>query len=109
MIHVHIKRNSDGSISSFRMSGHADFAEKGQDIVCAGASAVSFGSINAIMELTGVKPSIKQSEGGYLECKFPNTLPSNEAEKIQLLLQGMVVSLQTIEQDYGKYIKITFG
>ena len=109
MIHVQIKRNSEEHITSFKMSGHADFANRGQDIVCAGASAVSFGSINAIMELTGVKPLIKQSDGGYLECKIPNTLPSITAEKVQLLLQGMVVSLQTIEQDYGKYIKITFG
>lgn len=109
MIHVHIKQTSDGNISSFKMSGHADFAEKGQDIVCAGASAVSFGSINAIMELTGAKPVIKQSDGGYLECKIPDTLSSNAAEKVQLLLQGMIISLQTIEQDYGKYIKITFG
>ena len=38
------------------MSGHADFAEKGSDIVCAGASAVSFGIVNAIMSLTDVKP-----------------------------------------------------
>ena len=109
MIHVQIKQTSDGTISSFKMSGHADFAEKGQDIVCAGASAVSFGSINAIMELTGVKPLIKQSDGGYLECKIPDQLPSSSADKVQLLLQSMVVSLQTIEQDYGKYIKITFG
>ena len=28
-------------------------------------------------------------------------------EKVQLLLEGMVVSLQTIERDYGEYIKIT--
>ncbi|MBS4173691.1 ribosomal-processing cysteine protease Prp [Bacillus sp. FJAT-49736] len=108
MIHVQIMQTSDGNISSFKMKGHADFAEKGQDIVCAGASAVSFGSINAIMELTGVKPDIQQSNGGYLECTIPDALPNDIAEKVQLLLHGMVISLQTIERDYGKYIKITF-
>jgi uncharacterized protein len=109
MIHVQIKQTSDKRISSFKMKGHADFAEKGQDIVCAGASAVSFGSINAIMELTSVEPELQQSKGGYLECKIPESLPTDIGDKVQLLLQGMVISLQTIERDYGKYIKITFG
>lgn len=108
MIYVRIKQTSNGKISSFMMKGHAEFAEKGQDIVCAGASAVSFGSINAIMELTKVGPLIHQSEGGYLKCEIPEQLPNELDEKVQLLLQGMVISLQTIERDYGKYIKITF-
>ncbi|KYD10884.1 ribosomal-processing cysteine protease Prp [Heyndrickxia sporothermodurans] len=108
MIHVQIRQTSNRKISSFTMKGHADFATKGQDIVCAGASAVSFGAINAIMELTKIEPLIKQSNGGYLECTIPEQLPSDEEAKVQLLLQGMVVSLQTIERDYGKYIKITF-
>ena len=35
--------------SIVQLSGHADFARKGQDFVCAGASAVAFGSVNAIL------------------------------------------------------------
>ena len=33
---------------------------------------------------------------------------SEKAANIQLILESMIVSLQTIEQDYRKYIKITF-
>ncbi|GIN87010.1 hypothetical protein J6TS2_33960 [Heyndrickxia sporothermodurans] len=109
MIYVQIKQTTDGKISSFKMKGHAEFAENGQDIVCAGASAVSIGAINAIMELTKVEPMIKQSKGGFLECKIPQQLSPEIMANVQLLLQGMVISLQTIERDYGKYIKITFG
>ena len=36
------------------MNGHADFAAHGQDLVCAGASAVVFGSINAVIALWNV-------------------------------------------------------
>ena len=38
------------------MKGHADFAEHGKDLVCAGASAVSFGAVNAIIALTEITP-----------------------------------------------------
>jgi len=90
------------------MSGHALFANHGNDIVCAGASAVSFGAVNSIIALTGVQPEIEQGEDGFLRCVFPENLPEDIQEKVQLLLEGMIVSLQTIERDYGKYIKITF-
>ena len=104
MIKVKVVREGE-RVHSFSLSGHADFARKGQDIVCAGVSAVAFGSVNAILSLTNVKPKIDQAgkEGGYLEVTFPVT---EEDEKVQLLIQAMLVSLQTIERDYGKYMKI---
>ncbi|MBM7584834.1 uncharacterized protein YsxB (DUF464 family) [Bacillus pakistanensis] len=108
MIRVYISQDPNGRITSFSMDGHANFAEHGQDIVCAGASAVSFGSINAIIALTGVEPEIEQTDGGYLHCTFSEDLPKEKDEQVQLLLKGMIVSLQTIERDYKKYIKITF-
>ncbi|RDI44140.1 ribosomal-processing cysteine protease Prp [Falsibacillus pallidus] len=110
MIKVKINQSPDGRISSFSMKGHADFAEHGSDIVCAGASAVSFGAINAVFALTNAEPIIDQSsDGGFLSCSIPNDLPEEEDKQVQLLLKGMVVSLQTIERDYGKYIKLTFN
>lgn len=42
MIKVSVVRNQQKQIVSFEMSGHADAGPHGQDIVCAGASAVSF-------------------------------------------------------------------
>src|SRR6185437_7382930 len=108
MIKVEVSRKADGTIASFKMRGHAEYADHGQDIVCAGASAVAFGSINALFALTEVEPVIEQSEGGYLKCTIPDHLSGKSLEKAQLLLEGMLVSLQTIERDYQKYIRVTF-
>jgi uncharacterized protein len=108
MINITIYRNESGLIRSFTMSGHALFANHGQDIVCAGASAVSFGSINAVHELTGITPHIEQGEDGFLSCAIPGNISEAIQDKIQLLLEGMVISLQTIEEQYGEHIKITF-
>ena len=101
---------SQERITSFIMSGHADFAKKGSDIVCAGASTVSFGIVNAIMSLTDVKPEIELGkDGGYLSCVIPENISNESQEKVQLLLNALLVSLQTLERDYGKYIKITLS
>lgn len=105
MIKVTFNRSNRG-IQSFEMTGHADFAKYGQDTVCAGASAVVFGSINAIEALCGVKADINLGkDGGYLQYTLPE-LDSVTYEKAQLLLEAMLVSLKTIELDYGKYIRI---
>lgn len=108
MIQVTVTRKNSGMIQSFSISGHAFFAEKGNDIVCAGVSAVSVGAINAVHALTGITPKIEQKEDGFLHCVIPEHLQEDTQEKIQLLLEGMVVSLQTIEEQYGQHIKITF-
>ena len=106
MIKIIINEQS-GRISSFEMTGHADYAEHGKDLVCAGASAVSFGAVNAVIALTGVTPQISQgSDGGYLKVVFPKT---EKDDDIQLIVQAMIVSLQTIEQDYGQHIKLIFN
>ncbi|CAM3110729.1 ribosomal-processing cysteine protease Prp [Filibacter tadaridae] len=107
MIKIIINEQSSGRIHSFEMKGHADFAEHGKDLVCAGASAVSFGAVNAIIALTGETPDIQQgTDGGYLKVIFPEA--SDSDHDIQLIVKAMIVSLQTIEQDYGQHIKLTF-
>ena len=106
MIKVTINRNSSGRIDSFSMSGHAEYDIPGKDIVCAGASAVAFGTINSIYALCKVEPILEQEQSGFLRCQIPHIGDKAIEEKVQLLLEGMLVSLQTIELDYGQYMKI---
>ncbi|MDP4162442.1 MAG: ribosomal-processing cysteine protease Prp [Bacillota bacterium] len=108
MINVIVNRNESGLIHSFSMNGHAGFAKRGKDIVCAGASAVAFGAVNSVFKLTDVKPDVNQGKDGFLRCTVPEDISPEQQEKVQLLLEGMIVALQTIELDYGKHIKITF-
>ncbi|MCM3165018.1 MULTISPECIES: ribosomal-processing cysteine protease Prp [Bacillaceae] len=108
MINAKIYRSNEGLITAFILSGHAEFDEYGKDIVCAGASAVTFGAVNAVLSLTNIEPQIDQGgEGGYLKVEIPENLDASTSDKVQLLLEGMVVSLQTIEREYGQYISVT--
>ncbi|WHY84865.1 ribosomal-processing cysteine protease Prp [Neobacillus novalis] len=108
MIGITITRTKSGLIQSFEISGHALFADRGKDIVCAGVSAVSVGAINAVHELTGITPDLEHRADGFLRCVVPEELPENTNEKIQLILEAMAVSLRSIEEQYGKHIQITF-
>lgn len=105
MIYVTININDDGLVTSFTMSGHADFDEYGKDIVCAGASAVVFGAVNAVMNMTDSDPKLNMNEDAglfHFEVEDPNV------DKLQIILESMIISLKTIEDEYGEYINIKY-
>lgn len=105
MIKVMITRNSDGTIDSFTVKGHANFAKHGEDIVCAGVSAVTVGTVNAIEQLTGIE-LVSKMQDGFVSGGVPKLLESPQSERVQLLLESMIVSLKTIEDSYGTYLQI---
>lgn len=106
MIQVTVYRKAN-QIHAFRISGHADSGPYGYDLVCAGVSAVTFGAVNAVMKLCGTDLEIEQAnEGGFLHVSLPNHLHNDVMERIQLLFEGMIISLETIEQEYSEFISI---
>ncbi|WP_028543586.1 ribosomal-processing cysteine protease Prp [Paenibacillus taiwanensis] len=105
MIRVSIRRKSDGIIDSFKTWGHANFAPHGEDIVCAGVSAVTVGTVNAIEALTGIKLKCKMKDG-FLSGQVPEVKDVRKSEQVQLLLESMIISLNTIEDSYGTYLQI---
>lgn len=106
MIRVNIERSREsGTIEAFQISGHAFFGKPGHDIVCAGVSAVTVGTVNAVEKLTAVELPNEMHEG-YLRVRVPKDMDESRIGQIQLLLESMVVMLQSIEEAYGKYIAI---
>jgi uncharacterized protein YsxB (DUF464 family) len=105
MINITIVRSSDKLIESVTVSGHAEYDEPGKDIVCAGVSAVTFGVANAVEELCGIALQVEQGESGFLRFVTPSVDESTK-EKIQFLMESMLVSLRTIEVSYSEFIKI---
>ncbi len=106
MIVVKVFRENN-IITAFELSGHAESGPYGYDLVCAGVSAVSFGTVNAIDSLCKIDLKIEQAdEGGYLHVSLPHYIHHELHDKVQLLLEGMIISLQTIEREYSQFIKI---
>lgn len=106
MIKVVVNRKDD-IINSIEISGHANSGPYGFDLVCAGVSAVSFGAINAALQLSNCELDIKQGgEGGYLFVQIPEHATPDQIEKIHDVFEVMLISLETIERDYGEFIQI---
>ena len=90
----------NNKVESFEISGHAFAGEPGEDIVCAAVSAVTFGLTNSIIGLDESELSIKMDDGYLLVENIPDT---NAA---QVLMFGMITSLNTIEEDNFKYLTV---
>lgn len=106
MITVKLFKNNN-DITAFEISGHANSGPYGYDLVCAGVSAVSFGAVNAIIELCQIEPIIEQGrEGGYLHVTLSAQLEKEKHVNTQLILRTMIISLETIEREYKQFIQI---
>src|SRR5690625_4841335 len=94
-------------ITAFKLTGHAESGPYGFDLVCAAVSAVSIGTVNAAAVLAEADLDVKQGDdGGYLYVRIPDSPSEERMEKLQLLFEGMIISLKSIEEEYSKFIKV---
>ncbi|MBO8172553.1 MAG: ribosomal-processing cysteine protease Prp [Bacillaceae bacterium] len=108
MIKVQVTRNQNQEIDTITITGHAQFDEPGRDIVCAAVSAISFGLINSVEMLLDeeLHVTMNEKEGGFLRISPPDRLNREKREKVLLLLEAMVASIQSVARDYSEYVQI---
>ncbi len=100
MVDVKFTKTND-EFTSLTMSGHANSAEYGSDIVCAGISAIVFGALNGFDQLA--KPMFDLAvKDNYVSAKAL----SDECI-VNKLLNFVYIQLRTVEDQYPKNIKIT--
>ena len=100
MIKVQIKRNNK-YITQIKIKGHAQFGEYGKDLVCAGVSAVATGICNTLAK-KGFLEEKKLKNGNIMIDVYEND------EVMQVILETLVISLESFTEDYHQYIKITY-
>ncbi|AIM24752.1 ribosomal-processing cysteine protease Prp [Melissococcus plutonius] len=108
MIKGLFKRNSAGQIVSFKLTGHAEMDTYGKDIVCAAVSALAISTVNGIDALAGFEPIIetKDEQDGYLYVEMITKMTQEQANIAQILLENLLLGLQSIEQEYTEFIQI---
>ncbi|TDX49001.1 ribosomal-processing cysteine protease Prp [Orenia marismortui] len=106
MITININRNQEGNVVSFFGDGHAEYAEYGQDIVCAAVSAIMQTAVFGLTNYLDFDINIDVKDG-WLKCK----IDSNIAKDLQVksILETMVIGLKETEKSYSQYLKIVEG
>ena len=106
MTKVTIYKNLENECVGFQVFGHAGYAERGEDIVCAAISVLVINTINSLDQLASQKIKlVTNEEEGLIDCRIDGQIN----EKSKLLLDSMVLGLREIKKQYGKtFIDLTF-
>ena len=98
MIKVNIiKKNND--IEKIIMSGHAEYADYGKDIVCSAASSIAITTVNAILKINEKAITVKEDDDVVLNV-------INHDDVTDKLINNMIDLLEELESQYKKNIKI---
>jgi hypothetical protein len=98
MIKVNVFKRQD-LILGIEITGHAQSAEYGKDLVCAGVSAIAIGLNNAL-DTKGIECDCVANPGYFKLNLKDNT------EVAQVIMYTGVEQLKTIQENYSKYIRI---
>jgi len=83
-----------------KIQGHANFAPKGKDVVCAGISAIVNGTINFLQENYTEDCQISVSPAEIIiDCFSPNS------KEFQLCLKMFFYQLKNIASVYSQYFQ----
>ncbi len=92
-------------IFGFRVTGHAEYGQRGKDVVCAGVSALVINAVNSLEKLTEDSVIVEESDDGSVRCKIPGE-PTKEGK---LILKSLQLGLVSVYESYGDpYIQIYF-
>lgn len=106
MIRAVFYRDRQGAITRFEIAGHAGFAEKGEDIVCAAVSALGQAAILGLEEVLDLVPEVEVDEDGRLHCRLPGNVPEDRRAQAQAILETARVGIEAIASDYGDYVLV---
>ncbi len=96
---INISYKKDIIIKEIKISGHANFAEFGKDIVCAAVSSIVTTTINNILSLDNKAIKYEDNDGYIL-------ITNEDNEMADKLLNNMLSMLNELAEDYPKNIKI---
>lgn len=104
MIKILIYRDEEDSIMGFYAEGHAEFAESGNDVICAAVSAIVYNTINSIEAFTEDSFTLDMDEDrAFIDFKITSAVSS----ETKLLLNSLSLGLDAIQNDYGdEYISL---
>jgi len=106
MTRVRFYRGRCGRVTGFSVIGHAGQAPAGEDIVCAGISAVAISAVNALESVAGIKASLHIGEG-FLSVRRPKNLPPLKAHDARVILRTARRGLIDMAATYPQYMRVT--
>lgn len=105
MITVTFERDQD-IIKKVVVSGHGEYADSGEDIVCAGVSILTISILNGLSEVVGLSDLKRKVDSGYTSFEIPEIKDPLQKLQADTLMDTFHLGLCATEAAYTNYIKI---
>ena len=106
MTTVTVFRRPDGSLSGFDCRGHAEYADAGEDIVCAAVTSTVRLIECTLNDVMGLCAAVKVNEKtASISLRLPGSLGPTAESTCQTLLTGMMVYLSELHNEYPDNIE----
>ena len=96
-----------GTPVGFELKGHADQGAYGEDIVCAGISAITETAILGIMDVLKLDAAYTH-ESGYARCELSRETSLEDMKKAAIVFDTMTAGLTSLQSAYPKSLKFSY-
>ena len=103
---VTVEKDAQG-VRGICVSGHAEYAQSGRDIVCAAASVLTTTCVNALESVAGVKPRVTRDEqSATIKVVLPGDMSVQKRYDAELVMNTVLQGFSDIASEYPKHLQI---
>ncbi len=103
MVEVCVRKDSRARLSSFFASGHAGWAESGEDVVCAAVSAILQAAWLGLSEVSAVAVTATR-ENGRLELAWPAEKRGDAG--VAAIVGTAALAVERIAAQYPDHVRV---
>lgn len=105
MIEIVLIRDQAGAVNEVLVRGHSGYAPRGQDVVCAGVSALVQTAAESLRRVARVSP-LGQVGEEQARIALPGGLAPAQRERAAIVLDSLVVGLGGVARGYPDFVRI---
>ena len=98
---IEIKYTNNGNAGCIEITGHANYAEYGKDIVCCAVSTLSQTLIASIEKLEPEADITYNMQPGFIKITHGNL-----SEKTKTLIGSFFIGVKMVAEQYPDYVKV---
>ena len=106
MVRVTVLREQ-GTPVGFELNGHANEGAYGEDIVCAGISAITETALLGITDVLQLDAAMAREEG-HVRCELSRETSPEDVKKAAIVFNTMIAGLTSLQQGYPKSLKFSY-
>ncbi len=97
----------DGKFVGVECDGHAEYADEGEDIVCAALSSVVQTAVLGVMRIVGVNIGYEvDDKRGYLKAILPRDITDSDLHDADVIFKTAYLGVSDLYENYSDFISL---